>query len=154
MWWSSAKKRTLCQARHAVSRAPIHPNPRTGKRLDQRQLDFPSPLACLFTVWFPPEPKEGTVMTTDAQVRKLRQFLGEGHPLYRAASKVGMDAKSAREYRHADRLLTESFTPGTWRTREDPFQDVWPPTSRPAGNQSRASSQDPLRRSPASLPRG
>ncbi len=38
-----------------------------------------------------------------------------------------MDAKSAREYRHADRLLSESFTPGTWRTREDPFQDVWPP---------------------------
>ena len=31
-------------------------------------------------------------MTTDAQVRKLRQFLGEGHPLYRAALKVGMDA--------------------------------------------------------------
>ena len=93
-------------------------------------------------------------MTTDAQVRKLRQFLGEGHPLYRAALKVGMDAKSAREYRHADRLSGESFTPGTWRTREDPFQDVWPPTSRPAGNQSRASNQDPLRRSPASLPRG
>ena len=92
----------------------------------QRQLEFPSPLACLFTVWFPPEPKEGTVMTRDAQVRKLRQFLGEGHPLYRAALKVGMDAKSARKYRHADRLPSESFTPGTWRTREDPFQDVWP----------------------------
>jgi hypothetical protein len=65
-------------------------------------------------------------MTTDAQVRKLRQFLGEGHPLYRAVLKVGMDAKSARKYRHADRLPSESFTPGTWRTREDPFQDVWP----------------------------
>src|SRR5208282_4624995 len=92
----------------------------------QRQSESPSPLARLFTVWFPPEPKEGTVMTTDAQVRKLRQFLGEGHPLYRAALKVGMDAKSARKYRHADRLPSESFTPGTWRTREDPFQDVWP----------------------------
>ena len=34
MWWSSAKKRTLCQARHAVSRAPIHPNPRTGVPAD------------------------------------------------------------------------------------------------------------------------
>ena len=31
MWW---KKRTLCQARHAVSRAPIHPNPRTGVPAD------------------------------------------------------------------------------------------------------------------------
>ena len=65
-------------------------------------------------------------MIKDAQVRKLRQFLGEGHPLYRAALKVGMDAKSARKYRHADRLPSESLTPRTWRTREDPFQDVWP----------------------------
>jgi hypothetical protein len=65
-------------------------------------------------------------MITDAQVRKLRQFLGEGHPLYRAALKVGMDTKSARKYRQADRLPTESVTPRTWRTREDPFQDVWP----------------------------
>ncbi len=65
-------------------------------------------------------------MIKDAQVRKLRQLLGEGHPLYRAALKVGMDAKSARKYRHADRLPSESSTPRTWRTREDPLQDVWP----------------------------
>jgi hypothetical protein len=77
-------------------------------------------------MWFPPEPKEGTFMITDAQVRKLRQLLGEGHPLYRAALKVGMDTKSARKYRQADRLPSESITPRTWRTREDPFQDVWP----------------------------
>ena len=64
-------------------------------------------------------------MIKDAQVRKLRQLLGEEHPLYRAALKVGMDAKSARKYRHADRLPSESLTPRTWRTREDPFQDVW-----------------------------
>jgi hypothetical protein len=65
-------------------------------------------------------------MITDAQVRKLRQLLGEGHPLYRAALKVGMDTKSARKYRQADRLPSETVTPRTWRTREDPFQDVWP----------------------------
>jgi hypothetical protein len=65
-------------------------------------------------------------MITDAQVRKLRRLLGEGHPLYRAALKVGMDTKSARKYRQADRLPSESITPRTWRTREDPFQDVWP----------------------------
>jgi len=50
-------------------------------------------------------------MIKDAQVHKLRQFLGEGHPLYRAALKVGMDAKSARKYRHADRLPSESLAP-------------------------------------------
>ena len=65
-------------------------------------------------------------MIKDAQVRKLRQFLGEAYPLYLAALKVGMDTKTARKYRHAERLPSESFTPRTWRTREDPFQDVWP----------------------------
>jgi Mu transposase, C-terminal domain len=65
-------------------------------------------------------------MIKDAQVRRLRQLLGEGHPLYLAALKVGMDAKTARKYRHAERLPSESFTRKTWRTREDPFQDVWP----------------------------
>ena len=65
-------------------------------------------------------------MIKDAQVRKLRQLLGEGYPLYRAALKVGMDAKTARKYRHADRLPSESLTPRIWRTREDTLQDVWP----------------------------
>ncbi len=77
-------------------------------------------------MWFPPEPKEGTFIITDTQVRKLRQLLGEGHPLYREALKVGMDTKSARKYRQADRLPSELNTPRTWRTREDPSQDVWP----------------------------
>lgn len=65
-------------------------------------------------------------MIKDAQVRRLRQLLGEGLPLYLAALKVGMDDKTARKYRHAQRLPSESFTPKTWRTREDPFQNVWP----------------------------
>jgi hypothetical protein len=65
-------------------------------------------------------------MIKDAQVRRLRQFLGAGHPLYLAALKVGMDAKTGRKYRHAEWLPSESFTQRTWRTREDPFQDVWP----------------------------
>jgi hypothetical protein len=65
-------------------------------------------------------------MIKDAQVRKLRRFLGEGHPLYRAALKVGMDTKSAQKYRPGEPLPSELFTPRTWRTREDPFQDVWP----------------------------
>ena len=56
-------------------------------------------------------------MIKDAQVRKLRQFLGEGHPLYRAALKVSMDAKSARRKRHAGRMPSESLALKTWRTR-------------------------------------
>jgi predicted transcriptional regulator/transposase len=69
---------------------------------------------------------EGPAMITDAQVRKLRQLLSEGKPLSRAALKVGTDAKSARKYRHADRQPSKSENPRTWRTRQDPFHDVWP----------------------------
>ena len=65
-------------------------------------------------------------MKTDRQVLKLRQLLGRGMPLYRAASKMDMDAKTARKYRQADRLPSETLTPRSWQTREDPFQDVWP----------------------------
>ena len=61
-----------------------------------------------------------------AQVRRLCQLLGKGQPLYLAALRAGMDTKSARKHRQADRLPSESFTPRTWQTREDPFQEVWP----------------------------
>ena len=59
----------------------------SSRKVDQRQLEFPPPLARLFTIWFSPRPKEGTFMIKDAQVRQLRQFLGEGHALYRGASR-------------------------------------------------------------------
>ncbi len=95
-------------------------------------------------------------MITDAQVRKLRRLLGEGHPLYRAALKVGMDTKSARKYRQAERLPSESFTPRTWRTREDPFQDVWPQLrdllERNPGLQAKTLFQDLQRRFPGRFP--
>ena len=58
-------------------------------------------------------------MIKDAQVRRLRRLLGEGFPLYLAALKVGMNTETARKYRHAERLPSESFSPRTWRTRED-----------------------------------
>src|SRR3954451_20141759 len=95
-------------------------------------------------------------MITDAQVRRLRQFLGEGLPLYLAAMKGGMDAKTARKYRHADRLPTESFTPRTWRTREDPFQEVWPELcdrlTLPPGLQAKTLFEDLQRRFPVGSP--
>jgi hypothetical protein len=91
-------------------------------------------------------------MIKDSQVRKLRRLLGEGYPLYLAALKVGMDTKSAGKYRHAERLPSESFTPRTWRTREDPFQDVWPELhdllERNAGLQAKTLFEDLQRRFP------
>jgi hypothetical protein len=55
-------------------------------------------------------------MIKNAQVRRLRQIIGEGHPLSLTAMKVGMDADTARKDRHADRLAGESFTPRIWQT--------------------------------------
>jgi hypothetical protein len=41
------------------------------------------------------------------------------------AAKVGMDEKSARKYLNDERLPSEVAAAHTWRTREDPFEEVW-----------------------------
>lgn len=43
-----------------------------------------------------------------------------------AASKAGMDAKTARKYLTARRVPSELEQERDWRTREDPFAEVWP----------------------------
>ena len=42
-----------------------------------------------------------------------------------AASKAGMDPKTARRYLSLNRLPSELKLERHWRTREDPFSDVW-----------------------------
>ena len=42
-----------------------------------------------------------------------------------AASKAGMDPKTARRYLGANRLPSELVKERHWRTREDPFSEVW-----------------------------
>jgi len=42
------------------------------------------------------------------------------------AAKVGMDEKTARKYLRTDQLPDELAVAHTWRTREDPFETVWP----------------------------
>jgi hypothetical protein len=65
-------------------------------------------------------------IVTDRQVRCLRTLLRSNVPLVLAAMKVGMDRKTARKYRDQAKLPGELKTwPHTWRTREDPFADVW-----------------------------
>ena len=46
--------------------------------------------------------------------------------LANAADRAGVDEKTARKYRDSDSLPSQRRVPHTWRTREDPFQDVWP----------------------------
>jgi hypothetical protein len=42
-----------------------------------------------------------------------------------AAIKAGMDEKTARKYRKLGKLPSELENPHKWRTRKDPFEDVW-----------------------------
>jgi hypothetical protein len=65
-------------------------------------------------------------MVTDRQVRRLRMFLMAGKSLKAAALRSDMDEKTARKYRDLGKLPTElEVWPRTWRTRKDPFADVW-----------------------------
>ena len=42
-----------------------------------------------------------------------------------AASKSGMDEKTARKYLTSKRLPSQQKKPHTWKTRKDPFEEVW-----------------------------
>lgn len=65
-------------------------------------------------------------MITDGQVRRLRRWLDAGEFLVVAARRTGMDEKTARKYRDSQGLPSQRTKRRTWRTREDPFVEVWP----------------------------
>ena len=65
-------------------------------------------------------------MVTDQQVRRLFKLMQQEPTLATAADKAGMDEKTARKYRRLGKLPSEVRQPHTWRTRQDPFADVWP----------------------------
>ncbi len=64
-------------------------------------------------------------MVTDSQVRKLMKLIKEEKTLAVAASKAGMDEKTARKYRDLGKMPSQIKEDHTWRTREDPFSGVW-----------------------------
>jgi hypothetical protein len=64
-------------------------------------------------------------MIKDGQVRRLYRRLAAGESLVIAARRTGMDEKTARKYRDAAGLPSEVVKARTWRTRIDPFDDVW-----------------------------
>lgn len=43
-----------------------------------------------------------------------------------AAAKAGMSERTARKYVRSGRAPSQAKTPHTWRTRPDPFAEVWP----------------------------
>ena len=62
---------------------------------------------------------------TDKQVRRLFALVKTEANQEIAASKAGMDAKTARKYRRLGRVPSELPPAMRWRTRPDPFQEVW-----------------------------
>jgi len=64
-------------------------------------------------------------MVTDQQVRRLFKLINEEKTLAVSAAKAGMDEKTARKYRDLGRLPSELKRDHDWRTRPDPFADVW-----------------------------
>jgi len=64
-------------------------------------------------------------MVTDQQVRRLFKLVQTEKNFGIAAVKAGMDEKTARKYRRLGKLPSELKQQHTWRTRKDPFEDVW-----------------------------
>ena len=64
-------------------------------------------------------------MVQDRQVRKLHMLKTREETLEAAAAKSGMDEKTARKYLRSGMLPSQSRIPHTWKTRKDPFEDVW-----------------------------
>ena len=64
-------------------------------------------------------------MVTDRQVRRLFALINTEETQEIAASKAGMDAKTARKYRHMERLPSAMPAAVHGRTRPDPFVEVW-----------------------------
>jgi len=64
-------------------------------------------------------------MVTDQQVRKLMESRNKEKTLSTAASKAGMAENTARKYFRLGKLPSQLKELHTWRTRKDPFDEVW-----------------------------
>lgn len=64
-------------------------------------------------------------MVTDGQVKELRRLLGQGKSLAASARMTEMSEKTARDYRDDERLPSQRKSERLYRTRIDPFADVW-----------------------------
>jgi len=64
-------------------------------------------------------------MVTDSQVRRLKRLSKTEKTQELAAAKAGMDIKTARKYLEEGKLPSEVKPERSWRTRADPFDEVW-----------------------------
>src|ERR1700761_332458 len=104
-------------------------DPSRQARDDRRQLPWPagdnyfgrSPAVLLRCGRGPPG---GAAMVTDEQVKLLRCKVMEGKTREAAAASAGMAVRTARRWREGV-LPSQRAAPRSWRTRHDPFADVW-----------------------------
>jgi hypothetical protein len=66
----------------------------------------------------------GHTMVTDRQIRLLRRKLEEGKTIQAAAAAADLSERSAHRWKHGV-LPSMAKKPRTWRTRQDPFAQVW-----------------------------
>ena len=64
-------------------------------------------------------------MKTDFEVRRLFKLSNMEKNKTDAAYKAGMDRKTARKYLNSGKLPSEQKKPNTWKTRKDPFEEIW-----------------------------
>src|SRR5262245_41257984 len=64
-------------------------------------------------------------MVRDRQVRRLWKLLTDGKRVARAAAGADMSERSGRKYRNLKKLPSEVAVEHVWRTRPDPFAEVW-----------------------------
>jgi len=64
-------------------------------------------------------------MVTDHQVMKLRKLIGSGETLAVSSARAGMSERTGRRWMRAGQLPSECREPRPWRTRADPFAEVW-----------------------------
>jgi hypothetical protein len=69
-------------------------------------------------------------MVTDEQVRLLRRKLMENQKKDTAAASAGMSVRSSQKWQHGA-MPSQTKKARTWRTRQDPFVDVWDPVIVP-----------------------
>lgn len=65
-------------------------------------------------------------MITNGRVKELRRLLDAGRTLGDSARMAEMSEKTARKYRDTDGLPSQQSSDRNYRTRIDPFAEVWP----------------------------
>lgn len=96
---------------------------------------------------------------TDAQVRKLRAEMSRCGRVGVAGARAGVSRNTATKYlTKTDKLPSELRTPRIWRTRPDPFEEVWPEVAarlkEEPGLQAKTLFEDLVQRDPARYPEG